>query len=293
MSKIHSIFLLVSLFVIPAHSFGQGLDTSKVDSILGRSGTKMGDIYKVGFPRSDLHVTLDGIVLRPGLALGSWGAFAGTNSDAMVMGDLVLLEGEVNLVMVKLREAGFEITAIHNHLLNERPHVMYMHYMGHGTLENLAKSLRSALEASKTPFGKPAARPNPTETSPAFVKITEEVLGRKGSFNNGVLGFGIPRAGIVTHKGRIIPPSLGVAEAINFQEAGKDRVATAGDFVLTADEVTPVISALEAHNIQVTALHNHMLDETPRLFFMHFWGTGEARSVAEGIKAALARIQTK
>lgn len=297
-------FILVSMLFIPAALVGQGLDTAKIDQALGLSGQKIGEVYKLGFPRTDLHVTVHGVSIRPGLALGSWAAFAGSDDDATVMGDLALLQGELNPVMERLRRSGFEITGVHNHLLDETPRVMYMHYMGHGRAAELAASLKAALAASRTPLGKPAAPAGKPAASPAFVRTVEEVLGRKGSEKGGVLTFGIPRAEAVHMAAAkdplciaggcmTIPPSMGVAETINFQEAGTDKVATTGDFVLTADEVNPVISTLEERHIQVTALHNHMLNEQPRLFFMHFWGLGTPRSVAEGIKAALDKLRTR
>src|ERR1700676_3397801 len=138
-------------------SRAQGLDTAKIDQALGRSWQKTGDVYRVGFPRTDLDVMVAGVAVKPGLALGSWAAFSGTDASASVMGDLVLLESEVNPVMAKLRAAGFEITGVHNHLLNETPRVLYMHYLGHGDAAELVKSLRAALALSKTPLGAPAA----------------------------------------------------------------------------------------------------------------------------------------
>ena len=284
--------VLFSAILIPSSLAAQGPDASKIDKALGRSGQKMGAVYKVGFPRTDLHVTLEGVTIKPGLALGSWAAFAGSDDQAMVMGDLVLLQSEVNPVMARLREKGFEITALHNHLLDETPHVMYMHYMGHGKAEELAASLKWALGASKTPLGSPAtpaAKPAP----PGFVKTVEDVLGRHGTVNGGVLAIGVPRAQAPTTDGTALEPSQGVAESMNFQEAGAGQVATTGDFVLTSDEVNPVISALEEHHIRVTALHNHMLSDDPRLFFMHFWAVGPPQSVAEGLKSALEKIHTK
>jgi len=268
----------------------QGLDAAKIDEALGRSGQKTGDVYRLGFPRTDLHVSVAGIEIKPGLALGSWGS--GNDNDAMVMGDLVLLENEVTPVMKKLRASGFDITAVHNHVLNETPRVIYMHYMGHGKSTELAKSLRAALAESKTPLDKPAPPALPGE-SPAFVKTVEDTLGTKGRFAGGVLSFGIPRAGAITDHGMTLTGTQGVAEAINLQEAGPGKVATTGDFVLTAEEVNPVISALEDHDIQVTALHSHMLTEQPRLFFMHFWSVGSTESVAAGIKAALSHVAVK
>ena len=294
---------LLGVLLIPVALAAQGLDTTKIDQALGRSGQKLGDVYKVGFPRADLHVTLQGVSIKPGLALGSWAAFAGSNDNATVMGDLVLLQNEIGAVMARLRQSGFEITGVHNHLLNETPHVMYMHYMGHGQAAELAQSLKAALAVSKTPLGKPAAPAAKPGAEPAFVKTVEDVLGHKGTVTGGVLALGVPRADAVQMAtpddphcilGRCttIPPSMGVAESINFQQAGAGNVATTGDFVLTADEVNPVISALQEHHIEVTALHNHMLTDEPRLFFMHFWGVGPAQPVAEGIKAALDKVKT-
>jgi len=284
--------ILCLLAIVPATLSAQGVSTTKVDESLGRAGQKTGDIYRVGFPRTDLHVTVAGMEIKPGLALGSWAAFSGSDSDTMVMGDLVLLEDEITPVIQTLRGAGFQITAVHNHLIAETPHVIYVHYMGHGEVSEIAKSLRSALSKSKTPLDKAAPPPPPAEP-PAFVKTIEDTLGTKGRFAGGVLSFGIPRAEPITDHGVTLTGTQGVAESINFQEFGPGKVATTGDFVLTADEVNPVISALEEHDIQVTALHSHMLTEEPRLFFMHFWATGNADSVAQGIKAGLSKVHTK
>ncbi|HET9178417.1 MAG TPA: DUF1259 domain-containing protein [Terriglobia bacterium] len=281
------------LLGLPTFAVAQGLDTAKLDQVFGRSGQKLGQVYKFSFPRTDLHVTVHGVAIRPGLALGSWAAFSGKDNSATVMGDLVLLQDEVNPVMTRLRHAGMEITAVHNHLLGETPRLMYLHYMGRGNPVELAKSLRSALRESKTPFGKPATATKAGDP-PAFVNQVEAALGRKGNFAGGVLAFSIPRADAVTiTEGETVLPSQGVAESINFQQAGEGKVATTGDFVLTADEVNPAISALEAHHIQVTALHSHMLIEQPRLFFMHFWGYGPAAQAADGTKAALEKVHTK
>jgi hypothetical protein len=285
--------VLMSILAFPIVVPAQGLNTAKIDQTLGRSGQKMGDVYKIGFPRTDLHVVVQGAAIRPGLALGSWTAFSGTDDNAFVMGDLVLLESEVNPVMERLRAAGFEITAVHNHLLDETPGLMYVHYMGHAPAAELANSLQAALSASKTPLGKPAAAAAEPAAPPDWVKTIEDALGRKGNFKGGVLSFGVPRAEAITMDGMTVTPAQGVAESINFQEANAGNVATTGDFVLIAKEVNPVVSALERHHISVTALHSHMLTEQPRLFFMHFWAVGSAESVARGIKAALDHVATK
>ncbi|HEY1462545.1 MAG TPA: DUF1259 domain-containing protein [Terriglobales bacterium] len=284
--------ILGVLFLAVPLLSAQGVTTTKVDEALGRSGQKSGDVYRVAFPRTDLHVTVGDVTIKPGLALGSWAAFSGSDSEAMVMGDLVLLQNEVNPVIKALHSSGFQITAIHNHLMNETPRVLYVHYMGHGSVAEIAKSLRDALGQSKTPLDKPAVPPHAGEP-PTFVKTVEDIIGTKGRFGGGVLSFGIPRADPITDHDMQLTGAQGVAESINFQESGAGNIATTGDFVLTAEEVNPVISALQDHNIAVTALHSHMLTEQPRLFFMHFWGVGSPESVAQGIKAALSKVHTK
>jgi hypothetical protein len=285
-------FILICVLSLPVLLRAQGVTTGPIDQALGRAGQKMGDVYRVGFPRTDFHVSVNGLAIKPGLALGSWAAFLGTDDNAMVMGDLVLLEEEVNPVIAKLRSYHFEITAVHNHLMEETPRVLYMHYMGHGSAKQLATSLYTALAVSKTPLEKPVAAAE-EPAPPAWVKTVEDAVGRKGTFKGGVLSYGVPRSDTVTMAGMTIPPAAGVGEAINFQAADSGDVATTGDFVLTADEVNEVLSELQGRNILVTALHSHMLSEQPRLFFMHFWSVGSPQSVGEGIKAALSKVHTK
>jgi Domain of Unknown Function (DUF1259) len=285
-------YLIVLCFLLlPTLARAQGVTPGPIDEVLGRSGQKTGDVYKVGFPRSDLHVAVRGLAIKPGLALGSWAAFLGTDDHAMVMGDLVLLEGEVNPVIAKLRSSGFDISAVHNHLMEESPRVLYAHYMGHGPAVELATSLRAALALSKTPLEKPTAATE--EAAPAWVKAVEDAVGRKGTYKGGVLSYGVARSDAITMAGMTIPPAAGVAEAINFQAADSGNIASTGDFVLTAEEVNPVISQLQGHQISVTALHSHMLTEQPRLFFMHFWSVGTPEAVGGGIKAALSRVAVK
>jgi hypothetical protein len=291
MKSMRRLLILASILPLPIAVTAQGLDTTKIDQALGRAGQKLGDVYRVGFPRTDLHVSVDGVAVKPGLALGSWAAFSGSEESAMVVGDLVLLENELNPVMEKLRSSGFEISAIHNHLIEATPQVVYLHYMGHGPAPQLATALRAALAVSKTPLDKPTAAAADT-TAPAWVKVVDDGVGRTGTFKSGVLSFGVPRAGTISMNGVTLTPAQGVAESINFQEATDGAVATTGDFVLTGEEVNPVISALEQRHILVTALHSHMLTEEPRLFFLHFWGLGSAQEVGAGIKAALDKVHT-
>jgi hypothetical protein len=231
--------------------------------------------------------------VEPGLALGAWAGFkkTGTGDEAVTMGDLVLLEPEVEPVLGELQGGGFEILAIHNHLLGETPHVLYVHFHGHGDPAALAKTLKAALAKTKTPPpGKAPAKPT-AEQEKNFERL-QEALGHKGTMSGTVLQVGVPRADPIQDGGMEVPPSMGMNNPMNFQTVGT-RIATTGDFVLTADEVNPVLRELHAHGIQATALHSHMLRETPRLFFMHFWGVDTAEKIGEGLKAALSKVATK
>ncbi len=263
---------------------------ARVGAALGKPGTKMqGGVYRVGLPRTDLKATLDGVVLKPGFVLGGWLAFEKTGDQGMVMGDLVLTEQEVNPVMAKLATAGIEITALHNHLLRNRPFTMYMHALGHGDPVQLAAALHAALVESKTPFSAaPAtAAPPPIDLDTAAI---DQALGAKGTNNGGVYQFSIPRAESIKDGGMVVPPAMGSAIAINFQPTGGGKAAITGDFVLIASEVNPVLKALRDHGIEVTAIHNHMLDEQPHLYFMHFWANDDAKKLADSLRAALAQI---
>jgi hypothetical protein len=263
---------------------------AEVGKALGKTGAAMpGAVYRVSLPRTDLKATLDGVALKPGFALGGWLAFERTGNQGMVMGDLVLTEEEVNPVMAKLAAAGIEITALHNHLLRNRPFTMYMHVLGHGDPVTLATELHTALAESKTPFAAPpaGATPPPIDLDTAAI---DQALGAKGKNVGGVYQFGIPRAETIKDGGMIVPPAMGSANAINFQPTGGGKAAITGDFVLIASEVNPVLKALREHGIEVTAIHNHMLDDQPHLYFMHFWANDDAVKLAQGLKAALAQI---
>lgn len=264
-----------------------------VAAAIGKSGTEMPDgVYRIGLPRSDLKVTLDGVTLKPALALGSWLAFVGHGQgQAMVMGDLVLTDTEVSPVMAKLVAGGIEITALHNHLLRNNPHTMYMHIAGHGDPAQLAKTLHDALALSGTPLTAPAAvNPAASETIDLDTAALDRILGHKGKIGGGVYAFGIPRSETPRDGGMALPPAMGAAIAINFQPTGGGKAAITGDFVLTAAEVNPVLKRLRENGIEVTALHNHMLDDAPRLFFMHFWANDDAQKLAHGLAEALGHV---
>jgi hypothetical protein len=246
-----------------------------------------GDVYSL--PRFDLKVTAAGVPIAPGLALGSWVAFKKMGSDCMVMGDLVLTENEVNPVMTKLEQGGIEITAIHNHLLNESPHVMYMHIGGVGQPQKLAEALHSALVLSKTPLSNQSPKPAAADLDE---KQLDTILARQGKLNGNVLQYSFPRTEKITDHGMEIPPSMGTATSINFESTGGGKAAISGDFVMRAREVNEVIKALRTNGIDITALHSHMLEEEPRLFFMHFWANDDAVKLARGLRAALDKTNS-
>jgi hypothetical protein len=266
----------------------QEIDWQKVDDALGRKAAVSGDVHRYGFPRSDLVVALDGVAIKPALALGGWIAFKPMHGQAMVMGDLVLLETEINPVMLKLMEGGLEITAVHNHLLRANPATFYMHVGGHGDPAKMAAAIHDALAASKTPLTA-SSPPSPPPAIDLDTAQLDQIIGVKGQANGGVYQFGVPRRDPVSEGGMQLMPGgpLGVATAINFQPTGNGKAAITGDFVLIGDEVNPVIKALRANGIEVTALHSHMLDEQPRLYFMHFWANDDAVKLAKGLRAAL------
>ena len=290
MRTFRSLLLIFAVSIlVPAAS---ARDWKDVADALGRAGTVQPDgAYKVSFPRGDLSVTADGVAIKPALALGSWAAFYESGGHTMAMGDLVLLETEVNPVIDALQKGGVEQTALHNHILDETPRVMYMHFSGQGDAGAIARTLHNALGLTKTPMGPPAA--------PAAAQLElptadlDRIIGRAGKANGGVYQFAVPRAEKIKEHGMEVPGSMGLATAINFQPTGSGRAAITGDFVLIASEVNPVIRALRAGGIAVTALHSHMLDEQPRLFFMHFWADDDAKNLATALRSALDRMHIK
>jgi hypothetical protein len=280
-------------------AFAEDPNWKAVGEALGKTGTEMpGGVYRVGLPRTDLKVSLDGVQLKPSLALGSWLAFQPIGGKAMVMGDLVLTESEITPVLTKLTEGGIKITALHNHLLRASPATFYMHVLAQGDAVKVAAVLHDALSQSGTPLPQVASsgtQSQATGTTPApdvdlDIDMVNQTLGAKGKVNGGVLQFSVPRAEKITEDGMEVPPAMGTAEAINFQPTGAGKVAVTGDFVLTVGEVNPVLQTLRENGIEITALHSHMLNEQPRLFFMHFWANDDAKKLASGLRAALDKV---
>jgi hypothetical protein len=267
-------------------------DWKAVEQALGKAGSlQPGDVYKVSLPRTDLKVTVGSVQVKPPLALGSWVAFKKVGDLTMLMGDLVLTENEITPVLTKLQEGGVEITALHNHLFHESPRMMYLHIHAMGEAAKIAKVIHDALVLSMTPFAAPVAATSNQEIG-IDTKQIDQIVGQQGKVNGGVYQFAVPRAEKIIESDMEIPPSMGVAHVINFQPTGEGKAAITGDFVLIASEINPVIKALRANAIEVTAVHSHMLNETPRLFFMHFWANDDALKLARGLRRTLDRTNS-
>jgi hypothetical protein len=286
--KLALLTLVAALSGAPILAKAADIDWKKVDAALGKTATVAGDVHRYGLPRSDLQVSLDGVAIKPTLALGGWVAFAPMHGEAMVMGNLVLLVTEITPVMTKLLDSGLDVTAIHNHILRASPATFYMHVGGHGDPEKMATLIRLALSsASKTPFAAPATTAGPAPTVDLDTAKLDEIMGVKGAANGGVYQFGVPRRDPPTESGMQVNAALG------FQPTGNGNAAITGDFLVTDSEVNPLIRALRAGDIEVTAIHSHMLDEQPRMFFIHFWANDDAVKLAHGIRAALDKTAVK
>ncbi|MCQ4191084.1 DUF1259 domain-containing protein [Methylocystis suflitae] len=262
-------------------------DAKQVDAIFARTSAQADGVYRYGFPRSDLNVVVDGVTIKSALALGGWVAFRPAHGQAAIMGDLVVTESEANPVMTTLLWGGIQVTALHNHLLRASPPIFYMHVAGHGEASKLAETIRAALALTKTP---PAPSAAPSRDLPPLdldaAKI-DEALGTKGKVNGGVYQFSIPRADRVAEGDMVVPSSMGSANVINFQPTGDGKAAIAGDIAALGSEVVELTTALRANGIEVAAIHNHMLNEEPRTFYVHFWAHDDAVKLAVALRAAL------
>lgn len=265
------------------------VDSAGLDKVFDRKGMVTGNVYRVTFPRSDLKISVGDFSVAPGLALTSWVALHRMGSESMMMGDLCMLDSEEPAVVAKLVEVGLGVTAIHNHLVGEKPAIKFLHFSGSGDAVTLAGKIKQVFAVTGTPLG---ARGAPVAKAAPDWWAVEAVLGSKGKKSGNVLSYGFPRNEKLMENGMEMPAPMGMATGINLQMDGS-RVGTTGDFVLLADEVNKVVKALESHGITVTAIHNHMLFDEPRLFMLHFWGVGEPGKIAEGLKAALDQTNSK
>lgn len=267
------------------------LDTVGIAQSLGRVGSAMpGEVYRVAFPRTDLRVKINDVIVSPGLGLSGYAAFKQESTTTLALGDVVLRESEIQGVMASLEANGFHVTALHNHLRNETPHVMYLHFMATGDAKQLGSALRNALLLTNTPL---AVMKKADAAAPWYAGAIQDGLGYQGKASNGILSIGVPRAEDITMQGYAVPPAMGVGIAMNFQAVGTTRVATTGDFVLVESEVNDVEQSLRSHDFEVTALHHHMIGDSPHLYYMHFWSVQSPSAIAAGLRDALSHVAVK
>lgn len=291
-----TIFSLLFTLLSVCYSPAQQPDWSNVENVFGKKGAVQDGVFKITFPRYDLTIKIGDFTVAPGLALTTWIGFINATDNSMdmdnktmMMGDLVLPDTEVQTVLSKITSSNLEVTAIHNHIMNEKPTVKYIHFSGKGDALNLAKSILSVLQVTGTPLKAPANTGQ--MTNPDWSKV-EAILGTTGKHNGNLLQYTFPRLEKLTESNMELPPYMGMGIAVNFQMSG-DKAAITGDFVLMADEVNPVLKTLIQNGIAVTALHNHMLYDNPRLFMMHFWAVDDPEKLAKGLKAALDKTNSK
>jgi Domain of Unknown Function (DUF1259) len=285
----NKLFVILSLLFIANSSIAQQNDWSDVEKVFGKKGNVQDNIFKITFPRSDLKVKVGDFAVAPGLAFTSWIGFMKMGSQGSMMGDLVLLDKEVGPVISKLISEGLQITALHNHIVNEVPAIKYIHFSGNGDPVSLAGKIKSVFAITGTPLTAPQSQQ--PSANPDWSSV-EAILGTSGKHNGNLLQYSFPRNEKLMESGMEMPAYMGMATGINFQMS-ENKAAITGDFVLLASEVNPVAKALTENGIQVTAIHNHMLYDNPRLFMMHFWAVDEPGKLAKGLKEALDKTNSK
>jgi Domain of Unknown Function (DUF1259) len=285
----NKLFVILSLLFIANSSIAQQNDWSDVEKVFGKKGNVQDNIFKITFPRSDLKVMVGDFAVAPSLAFTSWIGFMKMGNNGSMMGDLVLLDKEVAPVISKLISEGLQITALHNHIVNEVPAIKYIHFSGNGDPVSLATKIKSVFAVTGTPLTTP---PSQQQSANPDWSGVEAILGTTGKHNGNLLQYSFPRNEKLTESGMEMPAYMGMATGINFQMA-ENKAAITGDFVLLADEVNPVAKALTENGIQVTAIHNHMLYDNPRLFMLHFWAVDKPDKLAKGLKEALDKTNSK
>ncbi len=268
-------------------------DYQEVLTLLGRSGDYKANVLKVNVPRSDLHVTISGQSTPTPFGFGGWVALTkGDEGNDVMMGDLVLLQEEVNPVMSALLENGLEVTALHNHFFWEEPRIFFMHIHGHGKALDLAKRVKPALDLiPRAPVAAPSATPSAAPAGPAFNLVAlDNIVGSKGEALGSVYKFTLGRDDLnLKEHGAAINARMGLNSWAAFA-GNEDDAQVAGDIAMRATEVNSVLKALRSHSLNVVAIHHHMLDTQPNVIFLHYWGRGPASKLAVGFRAALDQL---
>jgi len=280
-----TVLLLGGLPAVGVCQASLGAPWDSVERILRTSGAATGGYYRYGWPRRDLTLRIGDVTVPPALALGAWAGFAGDPADATMMGDLVLMSGELKPVLAELARLRIEVTAIHNHLVGEQPQITYVHFHGQGNALELAARLDRVLALTGAPRPVAAAPAQPVTIDTALVFGTLGLTGRAQGTVAQVSTVLV--LGPVTMHGRPVTPALGYGSPINVQLVGPGRAVATGDFALLGSKVAPVLEALAAHGITATAVHSHLVDEQSTIYYMHFWADGPLPDVLRGLRAAL------
>ena len=264
------------------------LDIATIEKITGKKGKENNGEYKITVPQNDLKVEVDGFKIIPAMGLGTWAAFTPSQDGAMVMGDIILTENDLKPVQQEVIRLGLTITAIHNHFVRNHPNIIYMHIGGSGNTGQMAQDIKAVFDAVGTSRGKdPAAASADSVENTIDIKMLDAILAQKGEWNKGVYKYTIGRPDVsLKEHGIKITSFLGFNTWAAWQGT-PEHAAVAGDFTMLEDEVAPVIKALVESGIEVVAVHNHMVHEQPRIYFLHYWGVGNAEQLAKGLKAAL------
>ena len=264
------------------------LDIASIERITGTKGKENNGEYKITVPQNDLNIMVDGFRIIPAMGLGTWTAFTPTSGGAMVMGDIVLTETDLKPVQQEVIRQGLTITAIHNHFVRNHPNVMYMHIGGAGRTDSMAVKVKAVLDKVKETRGvDPASANAPDVSNTLDTAGLNRLLGYRGEMSKGVYKYTIGRPDInLTEHGVPVSSFLGFNTWAAWQ-GSPEQAAVAGDFTMLENEVEGVIKALVEHGIEVVAVHNHMVQEQPRIFFLHYWGIGNAEKLARGLRAAL------
>lgn len=267
---------------------GSKLDIARIEQITGMKGAEKNGEYKITVPQNDLNIVVDGFKIIPPMGLGSWAAFTPCGDSAMVMGDIILTETDLKPVQQEVIRQGFAITAIHNHFVRNRPNVMYMHIDRSGDIATLASGVKAIFEKVKEVRGKdPKAGKADSVVNTLNIAVLDSITGLKGELSKGVYKYTVGRPDVQLQEHGIPVSSFMGFNTWAAWQGTPQRAAVAGDFTMLENEVEPVIKTLVENGIEVVAVHNHMVHEDPRIFFLHYWGVGPADQLAKGLKAAL------
>ena len=264
------------------------LDIPKIEQVTGMKGTEKNGEYKITVPQNDLHIVVDGFKIIPPMGLGTWIAFTPCGDSAMMMGDIILSENDLAPVQQEVIRQGLAITAIHNHFVRNRPNVMYMHIDGFGNVAKLAANAKALLDkVTEVRGADPKASKPDSVINTLNIAMLDSLIGHKGEMSKGVYKYTIGRPDVMLKEHGV---SISTFKGFNTWAAWQgtpEKAAVAGDFTMLMDEVAPVIKALVENGIEVVAVHNHMVHEEPKIFFLHYWGVGSVEKLAKGLRAAL------